>query len=415
MARASRYSPAIGMALLVLGAAVGGGLAWLVVPALVGAPKPAASTSPAVRRAPGDPARTQQVVDQAVQARTAKTLVPSEAPKPDASPAARPDVVEPAAQADASADAASADATPVPPEQQVDLPEYKRLERPFALRCPSVLNRYDRAASRFEPVAVDVFCNELRGRFQAILFWRGEGEATNPALALFQANADALAKGTPPTGVVYVSSERFPSDLKAFFEAEGASWTFSTFQGPVDGWLTNYGSTNPDRSFPWLVVTDPERMVLFEGPAMQTADQMKGFQKFLAAMAAARTTAKADDGKRPDATNQAADTNDDAKKNDATARKDKLADAGARKGATGGGAVGGRREIDYVTLGLQVMRLFPDLAGTPDLRQVVKLSEQSLNAKLKKMGPGEANRLAANLPDALVREAVKAALKSLGK
>ncbi len=408
MARASRYSPAIGMALLVLGAAVGGGLAWLVVPALVGAPKPAASTSPAVRRAPGDPARTQQVVDQAVQARTAKTLVPSEAPKPDASPAARPDVVEPAAQADASADAASADATPVPPEQQVDLPEYKRLERPFALRCPSVLNRYDRAASRFEPVAVDVFCNELRGRFQAILFWRGEGEATNPALALFQANADALAKGTPPTGVVYVSSERFPSDLKAFFEAEGASWTFSTFQGPVDGWLTNYGSTNPDRSFPWLVAIDPDRMVLFEGPAMAIAPDLMGFRKLLADVAAARAdVARAAESKKPDAP-----ANGDK---GGEPRKDKLVDPASKKSAPVAGGGGGRREIDYVTLGLQVMRLFPDLAGTPELRQVVKISEQSLNARLKKMSPGEANRVAANPPDAMVRDAVKAALKSLGK
>jgi len=409
MAQASRYNPVLGLAMLGVGVLLGGGAAWAIAPTLFGAPKvEKAKQAEATRRVQADSAKTVALVDQAVQGRAAKTLAPTEAKpdaKPDASAAPAPDVVE----------APAPDATAVPPEQQVELPEYKRLERPFPLRCPTVLNRYDRASSRFEAVAIEPFCADLRGRYHAILFWSSEGDASNAALQLFQTHAEALAKGSPATSVVWVSSERFPSDLKAFYEAEGAAWTFPTYQGPVDGWLTAYGSQNPDRSFPWLVITDPDRMVLFEGAAMQTEVQLRGLQKFLAAMAGARAEAKADDGKKADA-GQGADKADDAKKAEGAPRKEKLVDAAARKTApAAGGAVGGRREIDYVTLGLQVMRLFPDLAGTPELRQVVKLSEQSLNTKLKKMSPGEANRLAANLPDALVREAVKAALKSIGK
>ena len=400
MARSPRYSSVIGIALLVIGFVVGAGAAWAIVPGLVAPkPKPPAPTS-TVKRAPGDAARTVQLVDQAVAPAAKAAKVEAQAPKaqPDVVEAAHPEVV----------DAAGADAAPVPPEKQIDIPEFKRLDRPFPMKCPAVLNRYDRAGARFESVAVDAFCADLRGRFHVVVFWRSEAESDNPALKLFQDNAAALAGGTPPVDVVFVSSDRFPSDLKAFFEAEGAAWTFQTYQGLVDGWLTNYGSQNPDRSFPWLVAIDPDRMVLFEGPAMATAPDLMGFRKLLADVAAARAdVARAAESKKPDAP-----ANGDK---GGEPRKDKLVDPASKKSAPVAGGGGGRREIDYVTLGLQVMRLFPDLAGTPELRQVVKISEQSLNARLKKMSPGEANRVAANPPDAMVRDAVKAALKSLGK
>jgi|GEM_PF-2783325 len=403
MARALRYSPMIGTMLLVLGLVLGAAGAWKVAPLLFGASKPKTpATAPAAKRAvaPADAARTVALVDQALEAKKAQAA----ASDTSGVGAATPDAGE--ATAGKASDAEVTE--PVPPEQQVSLPEYKRLERPFALRCPSVLNRYDRAGAKLEAIPAEPFCAGLRGRFSIVVFWRSDSEPALTALKLFQANTARLQQGPPPVQVLFVSADRFLSDLKAFYEAEGSSWTFDTYQALVDGWLTNYGSANPDRSFPWLLVTDPDRMVVYEGHAMQTEPELKGFLKFLLALAASR----------PEAARmaEAVKTAEAAKAEGADApRKDKIVDAASKKGGTPAPAAAGRREIDYVTLGLQVMRLFPELAGTPELRQVVKAAEGSLNARLKKMSPGEANRLAANLPDNLVRDAVKAALKSIGK
>ncbi len=402
MARASRYNPLIGMLILGLGFLVGAGLVWTISPALFGSTKPKATApAPTPKRPKADVARTVELVDQAVLARTAKTLVPAE-PSPDA-------------KADASGAVKADETAPVPPEQQEEVREYARIERPFVLRCPTTLNRYDRVGNKLEPVPLDPFCAGLKGHCTAVVFWRSDVEAALAALKLFQANAARLAEGTPPLSVVFVSADRFPSDLKAFYEAEGSEWTFDTLHAPVDGWLTNYGSQNPDRSFPWLVLVDPSRMVLFEGHAMQTPAELKGFEKLRNALSEARPASSRVEEPKPDEP-KVADGNGAAKGTEGP-RKDKLVDAAAKKTTPSNtaGASAGRREIDYVTLGLQVMRLFPELAGTPELRQVVKMAEGSLNARLKKMNPGEANRLVANLPDALVRDAVKAALKSIGK
>lgn len=406
MARSSKYKPVLGFSVLLVGVIIGGLGAWILSESLFGV---ATANDPKLPKKPSSatavPARAAAVKApapisaEALRAKQANLRVAQEALKATPKPSAML-LKEPAKKVPVL--------VPVPPPAA---PAFEVMAKPFALRCPKAIRRFDRRAKALADVDAERFCASLKGRANALVFWETDCATCNDQLAALQGRASTYAAWPVPLRLTFVSSDERDSSLRGFFSDE-KGWYFDTFYTESMTWLGDYGSAIGLPDAPWVVVVDATRQVVYEGSGPKDAASLKDFEAFLQKVAerpATKTSAVATDkkaggtGKPSKASAAKAAAKTSAKK--ASAKK-----SSPRKAK----ASSSRRKIDYVNLGLQIMRLYPELAQSPDLRKVVKASERILNKKLAGMSASAASKAAANLPDKMVRSAVSTAKKGLG-
>ena len=400
MARSSKYKPAVAFVVLLVGVALGGMGAWMISGSLFGAvasadkrvrkaPKARASSSAAattsVLKPGGDP------VDVGEAALNAK-----EALRPSAAPKAAP--------------LGAVKAPAIVGEPPKAAPAFEIMEKPFDLRCPKAIRRFDRGAKALADVDAARFCQSLRGKAHAFVFWQTGCVSCTDELALLQGRASTYAGWASPLRLTFVSTDERDVALAGFF-SEKKGWYFDTLYTESMTWLGDYGSRLELPDLPWVFLVDADRQVVFEGLGPSDPSQLKAFELLLMKVAERPQTGTKGAGgaavKKKTADDGGAASKTDAKKKASAKKSAKKKSAKKKKNVS-------RRSVDYVNLGLQIMRLYPDLAQSPDLRKVVKTSERVLKKKLNSMSVGAANRAVANLPDKMVRSAVSTVKKSLG-